>query len=318
MNSIKTLLVELDDIRLDRFIRKNFSEFIPQSLIERFSKSGSFKVNNIKIKPNTRLKKNDTVTIYNTYTLEKFRDKQKNIFNIEKFENIYNQLINSIIYEDDYLIAFDKPNDLAVQGGVNINVSMDNIFQHFYKYNDKLKKLHIVHRLDKATSGVIIFAKGYESSTYLSELFRKKLILKEYISLCDGIFSKKSGIIDSKIWQGQLSNEYMCMSDTGKIENNNINNAKDACTEFLVIKENYKQNISMVKLTPKTGRKHQLRVHMKHIGHEILGDNKYSKNLRKDKTLFLHAHTLEFTLMNKEYRITAKIPDRFEKYMKNS
>lgn len=305
---MKIFDIEFDDIRLDRFIRKNFSEFVPQSLIEKLSRLSMFKLDGISIKPNTRLKKNDILTVYNTEVLEKFRNPTKSILNIEKFKKIYRDLLDEIIYEDESLIAFNKPNNLAVQGGVNVNISMDDLFKHFYKYKEASKKLHIVHRLDRATSGVIIFAKGYENATFLSKLFHEKLISKVYIALCNGIFTKKSDNINSKIWEGEFSNEHMCMS--GESE------GKDASTDFIVIEENSINNVSLVKLMPKTGRKHQLRVHMKYIGHPIIGDTKYSNNIKNEKSLFLHAQSLKFILKGKQYNITTSKPDKFDKYIK--
>lgn len=162
--------------------------------------------------------------------------------------------IDSIIYEDDEIIAINKPAGLATQGGTGISKHVDELANAALpQYGGSLR---LVHRLDKDTSGALVIAKGYDAALKLASMFQERSVEKAYLALAYGSIEKKSGTID----------EAIADEDGSK--------PKHAVTEYKVLDEAY-GTLSLVELRPATGRTHQLRVHMNHIGHPIAGDFKY-------------------------------------------
>jgi tRNA pseudouridine65 synthase len=179
-----------------------------------------------------------------------------------------------ILYHDEYLVAINKPSTLLVHKSpidkretrFAVQLLRDQIHQHVYP----------IHRLDKPTSGVLLFALDKKTLTLVSKQFIEHTIKKEYVALVRG-WVNDTGIIDYK-----LSQKLDKIADAGKIKGE----PQEAITSYELIKkfeldihvDKYpKSRYSLVKLYPKTGRKHQLRRHMKHINHHIIGDTKYGR-----------------------------------------
>ena len=166
----------------------------------------------------------------------------------------------------------------------------------------------IVHRLDKDTSGVILICRNQEFFNYAKKLFQEHKIKKKYLALAYGEIKPKSSVIEKPI-----------MIKSGSVKRT-IHKGKDekvAITEYKVLK--YLKNFSLVEASPRTGRTHQIRVHLASIGHPIIGDSLYGP---KDNPLglkrqFLHAESLEFSSKNGErIKIEAELPDDLKNVIK--
>ena len=280
---------DYDSMRIDRWIKKNINN-LPQSLIEKLLRIGKIKLNGKKIKSSQKVFTNDLIKIY------KFEF--KNV--IEKKILIPNKKIlkkneSSIIFNNEDIIAINKHAGIAVQGGTKSRLNLTDIFTKS-KYFDDIKPF-TVHRLDKDTSGVLIFGKNRKAAQTLTSLFRLRKIYKSYICVCSGELNSNKGE-----WIHNLE----------KFENNKKVIEK-AITYYRVLDRN--QNYSLVELKPITGRKHQLRKQLSFLGHPIIGDNKYSTNNNISKYLMLHSYTLKFKINNNNFSFKAPLPKHFLEFL---
>ena len=195
-------------------------------------------------------------------------------------------LVPEVIYEDGNVIVLDKPAGLL------------SMAKGEYCPENTLEKYGLlVHRLDRDTSGVVILAKSPEVQSFLKRQFQDRKAHKTYYAVVEGRPKLDEAKIDLPLARD------LKRPTTFRVDAN----GKQAETYYKVIKTNDKY--SLVELMPKTGRTHQLRVHMKYLGHPILGDPVYGK---KDKRLFLHATKLEITLPGgKRTTFEAKLPKEF-------
>lgn len=222
--------------------------------------------------------------------------------------------IISVIYEDENILAINKPTGLLVHGVKNNKEK--TLVDWLLKKYPEVKNVGdapeirpgIVHRLDKDTSGVILIALNQNSFDYLKNLFQEHKIKKNYLALTWGAVSPKKGIIEKsiRIKDGTIKRTVW----HGKGE-------KEAITEYEVLK--YFDNFSLLKVFPKTGRTHQIRVHLASIGHPIVGDSLYGRkeNPFGLKRQFLHAESLEFNLINgSRIKIDADLPEDLKNVIK--
>jgi len=217
-----------------------------------------------------------------------------------------------IAHEDDDLLIIDKPSGLITHQK-NINDTQPSVVSwvienypelkdvgdFFIASGQKVPRTGIVHRLDKDTSGLLVIAKNNSAFAYLQKLFHDRKITKQYVALVHGIPAKNTGTINSSL--GRIG-----MKRTTQITGKKIVDKKEAETDYKVLKKfpaknevtPFEKGYSLVELTPKTGRTHQLRVHMKSIGHPIACDFVYGeKNLPCPPELgrlFLHAQKISF------------------------
>jgi len=202
-----------------------------------------------------------------------------------------------ILYEDDNIIAVDKPE--GISSIKENNKSAETVHSILQKEFDE--KLFIVHRLDKDVSGVMLFAKNSSTHKFLNKQFENHLIEKKYIALVHGIISENTGLINKKIRQ----------FGSGRMGVDEIK-GKESRTKFDVL-ERF-NSFTLLKLIPETGRRHQLRVHLYSIGHPIVGDLHYGeKSLQKNfSRLMLHAEEIEFFIEDeKKMKIKSPLPESF-------
>ena len=288
-------------MRLDRYLREIYG--MKQSLIERALRKKQILISGMKVTSSYRIQLSDILEIKFDYNHEV----QSNIYN-KNISNTFRKNIASCeIYRDKDFIAFNKPSGVSVQSGTKIKESMDDILSEFcYGYDESPK---IVHRLDKDTSGVIIFARTRAVASCISKIFQNREIIKQYIAVVHGKISEDHGIIDKEIGRKIISGEEMmsCSVDDGM----------KACTKFSVLKRGEKY--TTVSVFPLSGRKHQIRVHLSAIGHPIIGDNKYGYkyNIKNHvvSRLLLHAMTLEFSWENNAMKLSADLPKNFQEYI---
>lgn len=210
-----------------------------------------------------------------------------------------------ILYEDEHMIAVNKPANMVVHPGFgNWHGTFVNALLFYCKSLEKqdLIRPGIVHRLDKETSGVLIAAKTYEMHKKLTALFAKREIQKQYIAICLG--HPKDQKIEAPIDRHPVYRKQMTCVAVG---------GKEAITTISIVKST--KSLSIVSVDLETGRTHQIRVHMKHIGHPVLGDSVYGRagenELYKASRQMLHAESIAFIhpITKKELVIKAPFPD---------
>ena len=195
--------------------------------------------------------------------------------------------MNRIIYEDNHLIAVTKRSGEIVQGDKTGDKPLSEEIKSYLK--TKYKKpgnvfLGTIHRLDRPTSGIVLFAKTSKSLSRMNELFKNKKVQKTYFAVTEDMPNKKKGVIISLLKKNQKQNKsYITKLDDGKKSE----------LEYELIEK--LQNYFLIKVKPKTGRHHQIRVQLSSIGCKIKGDIKYgAKRANKDKSICLHSYSISF------------------------
>jgi len=282
-------------LRIDKYLM-NFVENATRTKIQTAAKNGSIKVNGLVVKSNYKVKPQDDIRVLFEYPPHE---------NLLVAENID----LDIVYEDDDLVVVNKPAGMVVHPGHgNYSGTLINaLIYHFENLpKNSSNRPGLVHRLDKDTSGLLVIAKNDESMVHLSNQFAEKTSKREYIAMVWGNVKDDRGKIDNYIGRNPKNRLQNIVLDDDKIEN-----GKRAITNYEVLSRlNY---VSLVKCNLETGRTHQIRVHMKHIGHTLFNDERYGGDSILKGTTFtkykqfvencfkllprqaLHAKTLGFT-----------------------
>lgn len=207
-----------------------------------------------------------------------------------------------ILYEDNYIIVVNKPAGLlTISTAKEKEKTLYHYVSSYLKEKNKSNKVFIVHRLDKETSGVVVFAKDEKTKNMLQKDWNRLVSVREYTAVVHGLMSKKSARLVDKLMETKTNLVYITKKQDGK----------EAITNYKVIKENSKY--SLLKINIETGRKNQIRVQLENIGNPIVGDNKYGE---KDgmKRLYLHANKLKmfYPIMKKEMEFKTEVPVEFK------
>ncbi|SHH50477.1 RluA family pseudouridine synthase [Thermosipho atlanticus] len=273
--------------RLDKFLRKNFPN-LPLSVIYKFIRTGKILVNGKKVKnPSFEIEIGDEIKI--NESLEKYSREVKNTIKPIKMKL-------DIIYENEDLLVINKPSGIPLHPGKGIHVAT-LIEGLLYYGQQKGFKPHLVHRLDKHTSGILVVAKNTKAARILGEIISSRSVEKEYVTLVKGKLNK-AGKIDLPI------------------------EGKDSLTLFTT-KEIFKTEIgffSLLHVIIKTGRKHQIRRHFSNIGHPVIGDDVYgdrklNREFRRNfglKRYFLHCKRMSFYYEGKKIDVQAKLTEDLE------
>ena len=203
-----------------------------------------------------------------------------------------------VVFEDEWLVVVDKPAGLlSIPTPANEKRTLTTILNNDLKKRGLLYRLHPCHRLDRETSGLIVYAKGKSIQKKMMDEFRERKVKKKYIAFVQGVMAKSQGEIKSPI-------EHLW-----------------AMTKYKVSQR--KKDFTIVEVMPLTGRTNQIRIHFKAIGHPIVGETKYA--FRKDfllraKRLCLHAQDLEFThpVTKKVMRLSVDLPRDLNNFLGNS
>jgi 23S rRNA pseudouridine1911/1915/1917 synthase len=232
----------------------------------------------------------------------------------EKEEAVIPDIDLPILYEDDDCVVINKPIGVLThsKGAFNPEATVASwlrkrIASGAWESTTDLSgnaRAGVVHRLDRATSGVMICAKTPQALSKLQKQFSQRKAKKQYAAVIQGHLAEEHAVIDMPIERNPKKPQTFRVGINGK----------PAVTEYQVAKTS--EHLSLLELFPQTGRTHQLRVHLNQLGHPILGDELYGG--KKADRLFLHAHSLEITLPNSErMTFTAPVPPAFTKVLKN-
>ena len=214
----------------------------------------------------------------------------------------------NIVYEDDDLLVINKKSGMVVHpGNGNTSGTLVNALMHYTKNlsNKEAFRPGIVHRIDKDTSGLMLVAKNDKAHDILAEGFKNKTIKREYIALVCGVIGEDSGVIDAPIGRDAKDRKKMCVTSE---------NSKKAVTHFKVLKRY--EHYTLLKLILDTGRTHQIRVHMKYIGHPVYNDPVYGKAYN-DFGQFLHSASIDFEqpTTHEHLHFECDVPKEFQDFL---
>ncbi len=253
-------------LRVDKFLM-NFIEGATRNKIQTAAKEGNIYVNNIQVKSNYKVKPGEVVKV---------------MFTHPPYEYLLlpEDLPLDIIYEDDALIVLNKPAGMVVHPGHgNYSGTLINALIHHFKNLpiNSSERPGLVHRIDKDTSGLLVIAKTEQAMTHLAKQFFNKTSEREYIALVWGDVQNNSGTIQGHIGRHPKNRLQNLVFEDGS-------QGKEAITHYQVIERfGY---VTLVSCKLETGRTHQIRVHMKYIGHTLFNDERYGGNLILKGTTF--------------------------------
>jgi len=297
---MKTFIINPNDAnqRLDKFIEKTVKK-LPSSLLYKYIRLKRIKVNGKKAEINYRLKEGDIVEMY---------------INDEFFEAASNPLAFlkikpklDIIYEDDNIMLINKEKGVIVHSDdkEDYNTLINHILAYLYNKgeydpeNENLFTPSLCNRIDRNTQGIVIAAKNADTLRIINEKIKNREIKKYYLCIAHGIFDKKSDTLKGYLIKNKEENKVY-------VTDRKIPNSKEIITSYKVLKE--KGNLSLLEIELITGRTHQIRAHLAHIGHPLLGDGKYGTNeLNKEyniKTQELCAYKVEFKFKTIEEKLS--------------
>jgi 23S rRNA pseudouridine955/2504/2580 synthase len=304
MTDVRYIEIQADEEgqRLDNYLLR-ILKGVPKSHVYRIIRGGEVRVNKKRAKPDTRLIAQDIVRIPPL----RFAEAKETFVG----QSLKDRLIRCITYEDEHFLVVNKPSGLAVHGGSGLSFGL---IEGFRKIRTDLHYLELVHRLDKETSGCLLLAKKRSVLRALQALFESRKIQKTYWALLAHPWvGKPTALVDVALEKNTLvSGERMVRAYA---------EGKASQTTFRLL-ENFR-NTCLVEATPKTGRTHQIRVHSTHLGHPIIGDEKYGgTGLAIDlptmkKRLYLHAHAIQFNLYGKDFAFAAELDHDFAKALKS-
>lgn len=211
-----------------------------------------------------------------------------------------------IVFEDQWVIVVDKRNGLLSMGtDRQHDKTAYSILSQHVKKEDPANRIFIVHRLDRETSGLMIFAKSEEVKHRLQADWHRVVIDRKYVAVVDGVMPSKEGVIDAPLAENR--NRKMFVSRTPDEDN-----AVDAITHYRVLRS--RGGRSLVELSLETGRKNQIRAHLEHVGCPVAGDKKYSSRSTDAGRVCLHAYKLALyhPITNEELFFSTSIPKLFD------
>jgi 23S rRNA pseudouridine955/2504/2580 synthase len=309
--SVKTLIISADNDgqRIDNFLLTHLRG-VPRTHVYRLLRTGQVRVNSRRAKPGYRLREGDNIRVPPVTS----RAEQAPVPPTDKQRGI---ILGGVLYEDEQLLALNKPAGLPVHGGSGLPTGLVNLLK---AVRHDLPFAELAHRLDRYTSGCLLFAKDRATLLGLHRQFRDGQVDKHYLALVKGRWHGGARVVDSALAGTRLASgeRRMTVGEEGKA----------ASTRF-VPREVY-PNATLVEARPLTGRTHQIRVHAVHVGHPIAGDTKYgdrafNREMRQLglRRLFLHACELELThpATGRRLHIQAPLPlplqkvlERFDKH----
>ena len=283
--------------RLDNFLIRHLKG-VPKTHVYRIIRSGEVRINKGRVSADTRVEAGDIVRLPPVRISDKVAEKAERPAPAREFP---------ILLEDEHLIAIDKPAGVAVHGGSGVSFG---VIEQLRQARPASKFLELVHRLDRDTSGILLVAKKRSALTHLQDQFRERETGKTYLALVTGIWPANKKVIDLPLHKYlQAGPEGTSGAGERRVRVTTADDP-DGMRSITLVKvrstaaprpEQGLPAMSLLEVTIKTGRTHQIRVHLASQGHAIVGDDKYgdfdlNKRLQKQgmKRMFLHAWRLQF------------------------
>jgi 23S rRNA pseudouridine1911/1915/1917 synthase len=260
-------------LRLDQFLAKRLPEF-SRSRLQRLIRTGFVRLNNAITRPRQVVRGGDRIELAEPP--------------LEKIETLPEQIPLEVLFEDDDLIVINKPAGLVVHPGAGHreHTLVNALLNHCTTLSGigGKERPGIVHRLDKETSGCLVAAKNDSAHRDLSRQFAERTVEKIYLALVAGKLRRVTGVIDEKIGRHPVHRQRMTAT---------ASRGRAARTEYRVVRSS--ERASLVECRLHSGRTHQIRVHLHHLGHPVLGDKVYAARFAKDfPRQMLHAWKLGF------------------------
>ena len=282
----------LREERIDKYLAEELG--ISRSTVKKMVDEGFVLVNGKKVKASLILSEDDELFVKDGFIKE------------ASFEA--EDIPINIVYEDDDLLVINKKSGMVVHpGNGNTRGTLVNALMHYTKNlsNKEAFRPGIVHRIDKDTSGLMLVAKNDKAHDILAEGFKNKTIKREYIALVCGVIGEDTGVIDAPIGRDAKDKKKMCVTSE---------NSKKAVTHFKVLKRY--EHYTLLRLILDTGRTHQIRVHMKYIGHPVYNDPVYGKAYN-DFGQFLHSASIDFEqpTTHEHLHFECDLPKEFQDFL---
>ena len=291
--------------RLDNFLIRHLKG-VPKTHVYRIIRSGEVRVNKGRASADTRIETGDVVRLPPVRISDKVAEKAARPAPGREFP---------LLLEDDALMAIDKPAGVAVHGGSGVSFG---VIEQLRQARPLAKLLELVHRLDRETSGILLVAKKRSALKHVQDQFRERETGKTYLALVQGQWPEKLKVIDSALHKFLLPDGERRVRVTS-------NEDPDGMRSITLVKVAERlEACTLLEVTIKTGRTHQIRVHLASQGHPIAGDDKYgdfewNKALQKQglKRMFLHAWRLQFThpATGKRIELKSNLPPELQLYV---
>jgi len=308
---VKWLLVDEESAgqRLDNFLMRHLKG-VPKTHVYRIIRSGEVRINKGRAAADTRVQNGDEVRLPPVRVSDKVAEKAERPAPGREFP---------LLLEDDSLMAIDKPAGVAVHGGSGVSFG---VIEQLRQARPEANLLELVHRLDRDTSGILLVAKKRSALKHLQEQFRERETGKTYLALVKGDWPDKLKVIDQPLHKFLLSDGERRVRVTTPEDPNGMRSIT------LVKVAQRLQGATLLEVTIKTGRTHQIRVHLASQGHPIAGDDKYgdfewNRQLLKPgarvglKRMFLHAWRLQFShpVTDERVALQAELPPELKAYI---
>ena len=318
-----------EGLRLDRWFHRRYPS-IGFGLIAKLLRKGAIKVNDKKSAISYRTCHGDKISFPESLSNSKERKEKRDVSLLTPaMRPLVEKLVSNIIDLDEHIVAFDKPRGIPAQGGTKNPYGLDRLVAYIDIDLDKApavvqqpvpkdKRPLLVHRLDKDVTGVIVMARNRIVASDMAKMFQERktqkdqkekgeydsgTMHKEYVALCHNVPEQRFGTINAPLFK----NKDLVVIDHEK--------GKDAETKYKMVltRTLEDETVSLIAVTPITGRTHQLRVHLASIGCPIVGDQKYGNEYCRTFTdgIRLHSCRLGFSYKGKQYDITSPYPKNF-------
>ena len=290
--SVQQVTVDEDSAgqRLDNFLMR-ILKGVPKTHVYRIIRSGEVRINRGRVSADTRLELGDVVRLPPVRVSEKPAEKEAASVPAREFP---------VLFEDEWVLAIDKPAGVAVHGGSGVNFG---VIEQLRRARPQAKFLELVHRLDRETSGILLLAKKRAALTRLQDQFRERETGKTYLALALGHWPARLKVLDAPLHKYLLPDGERRVKVVGKDDPDGMRSVTlvKVRQRIPVALSEQVTEMSLLEVTIKTGRTHQIRVHLASSGHPIAGDDKYGQfdtnrllqghQLRR---MFLHAWRLQF------------------------
>lgn len=305
--AVKWLVVDEESAgqRLDNFLMRHLKG-VPKTHVYRIIRSGEVRINKGRCSADSRVEAGDEIRVPPVRISDKVLEKAARPAPAREFPPLL---------EDEYLLAIDKPAGVAVHGGSGVSFG---VIEQLRQARPQARLLELVHRLDRETSGILLVAKKRSALKHLQDQFRERETGKTYLALVQGDWPSRLKVIDQPL------HKYLLPDGERRVKVTTPDDPDGMRSITLVKVAQRLQGCTLLEVTIKTGRTHQIRVHLASQGHPIAGDDKYgdfewNKALQKQglRRMFLHAWRLQFNhpASGERVALQAELPPELEQYI---